>query len=72
MKDKVKIKVIKKNSVKIYQTSAVVIEKKTKHNAASDMVSTVSDWVNEFQKRRREETKQAFEYLSTAGASANH
>ena len=70
MKSKVKIKVVKKNAVKIDKTP-VVTEKKLKQKAAGEMVSTVSDWVNEFHERRREETKQAFDRLPRP-TPANH
>lgn len=59
---KAKIKVIKKSEI----TSAAkaekpaVIEKKPTQ-AAREMVANVTSWVTEFQQRRREETKQAFE-----------
>lgn len=36
---------------------------KTGRAAAREMVSTVSTWVNEFQQKRRNETKRAFESL---------
>lgn len=59
MTAKAKIKVIKKGEIKVVE-KPVVIEKKS-NQAAREMVSTVSNWVNEFQQRRREETKQAIE-----------
>lgn len=37
--------------------------KKMAQDTARDMVATVSDWVNEFQQKRRNETKQAFQNL---------
>ncbi|MEO6588730.1 MAG: hypothetical protein ABIP06_05330 [Pyrinomonadaceae bacterium] len=42
---------------------SIVADKKSKHEAAREMVSTVSNWVNDFQQRRRVETKQAFANL---------
>ena len=60
MSAKAKIKVIKKSEVKAVE-APVVEEKVTKQQAAREMVSTVSNWVNEFQQRRRFETKQAIE-----------
>jgi len=63
MTDKAKIKVIKKGEVKIAEKTMekpIVTEKKSKQ-AAREMVSTVSNWVSEFQQRRRDETKQAIE-----------
>ncbi len=62
MKENTKVKVIKKGTVKISK-SVIKSEKKSKHEAAREIVSTVSNWVNDFQQRRRVETKQAFENL---------
>lgn len=59
MTAKAKIKVIKKGEIKSV-AKPVVVEKKS-NQAAREMVSTVSNWVNEFQQRRRDETKQAIE-----------
>jgi hypothetical protein len=58
---KARVKVIKKKELK-NSTEPVGIEVGTKQ-AAREMVSTVTSWVNDFQYRRREETKQAFEML---------
>jgi hypothetical protein len=60
MTAKAKIKVIKKSEVKTVEVP-VKAHKVTKQQAAREMVSTVSTWVNEFQQRRRFETKQAIE-----------
>ncbi len=62
MKVNPKVKVIKKGAVKVSKP-AVIIERKSKHESAREIVSTVSNWVNDFQQRRRLETKQAFENL---------
>lgn len=62
MKENSKIKVIKKGAVKVSKQNQV-IEKKSKQAAAREIVSTVSNWVSDFQQRRRIETKQAFENL---------
>lgn len=63
MTTKGKIKVIKKGE--LTKTTAVAekpaISEKKSTQAARDMVSNVTNWVTEFQQRRREETKQAFE-----------
>lgn len=59
-----KIKVIKKGEQVKVQDPAAVENKSTKE-AAREIVSTVSNWVTEFQQRRREDTKQAFEKLFT-------
>ena len=60
MTAKAKIKVIKKSEIKTTE-KPVVVEKVTKQQAAREMVSTVSNWVSDFQQRRRTETKQAIE-----------
>lgn len=59
MTEKAKIKVIKKSEVKTVEIP-IKIERK-KNQAAREMVTTVSNWVNDFQQRSREETKQAIE-----------
>lgn len=55
---KVKIKVIKKLAATVC-TNPVIIEKKSDQTATRDLVSTISNWVNEFQEHRHQETKQA-------------
>lgn len=62
MHDKMKIKVIKKGAVK-EATKPEKAELRSKRVAAREMVSTVSNWVNDFQARKRDETKIAFEQL---------
>ena len=69
MTAKAKIKVIKKGEVKVVE-KPVVVEKKS-NQAAREMVSTVSNWVNEFQQRRRDETKQAIEKFFTPQPQTN-
>ena len=59
MKEGKKIKVIKKHDLKAPVKTAV----KSKRAAAREMVSTVTNWVNDFQGRKREETKTAIERL---------
>jgi len=59
MTAKAKVKVIKRSEVKSFE-EPVKIEKKPTQ-AAREMVSTVTNWVNDFQQRRRVETKQAIE-----------
>lgn len=60
MNTKGKIKVIKKGT---QQAVTAKVVKKTTQNTAREMVSNVTNWVTEFQQRRREETKQAIENL---------
>ncbi len=70
MTAKPKIKVIKKGEVKITEKK-VVVERKSKQIAAREMVSTVSNWVSDFQQRKRVETRQAFENLFSAQPKAS-
>ena len=60
-----KIKVIKRNSV-TEPEKPVRAEYKTKRQAAREAVSTVTNWVSEFQSRKRDETKAAIETLLAA------
>lgn len=53
------IKVVKKGER--VEQKAVTVENKTTKQSAREMVSNVTNWVNDFQQRRREETIQAFE-----------
>ena len=64
MTKKTPIKVIKRDERNRLETSAESAEiKKTPQETAREMVSTVSNWVNEFQQKRRTETKQALKSL---------
>lgn len=67
MNTKTPIKVIKRSQ---RSRQEVVVEesapeKKTTQKAARDMVATVSEWVSEFQQKRRKETTRAFKTLFT-------
>lgn len=64
MNEKLKIKVIKKDEIKAPAPS-VKIQNRTKREAARDVVSTVSNWVTDFQIRKRDETKAAIEKFLT-------
>lgn len=57
MNSKVKIKIIKKGDIKTTEIPEVT-EIKTEENNIK-LTSTVSNWVNEFQSRRREEKELA-------------
>ena len=70
MTAKAKIKVIKKGSVKNETVSAAIEDKKTQA-AAREMVSTVTNWVSDFQQKRREETRQALETLFNGNPQAS-
>jgi hypothetical protein len=60
MTTKGKIKVIKKGTVVKTETPES-IDKKTTKAAAREMVSNVTNWVTDFQQRKRTETRQAIE-----------
>jgi len=64
MSTKGKIKVIKKGEIKNVEAPAVN-EKRSKQESARQMVSTVTNWVSDFQIRKREETKNAIEQFFT-------
>ena len=66
MQKKIPIKVIKRDERNRQQKPAAaepVAERATAKEAARDMVATVSQWVNEFQQKRRSETAQAIKTL---------
>jgi uncharacterized membrane-anchored protein len=71
MKTKTPIKIIKRDERARLQQPAVeeaVVEKKSTQEAARDMVATVTQWVNEFQQKRRVETAQAIKTLLSDSA----
>ncbi|MEP6923538.1 MAG: hypothetical protein ABI954_03655 [Pyrinomonadaceae bacterium] len=60
MDTKPRIKVIKRNEQQPKSVVKVVKNKtKTAQSAARDMVATVTEWVTEFQQKRRDETQDA-------------
>jgi precorrin-4 methylase len=67
MQKKTPIKVIKRGERNRQQqqtsTTEPVAERTSAKEAARDMVATVSQWVNEFQQKRRSETAQAIKTL---------
>ena len=65
MQKKIPIKVIKRDERNRQPQPApeVAAERKSPQEAARDMVATVSQWVNEFQQKRRSETAQAIKTL---------
>lgn len=64
MSAKAKIKVIKKDAIKAVEAAPALTENKVNQAAAArEMVSTVSNWVSDFQQKRRDETKHALELL---------
>jgi len=64
MDTKGKIKVIKKGTQKSVEPK-VAVEKNSTQKAAREIVSNVTNWVTDFQQRRRDETKQAIEKFLT-------
>lgn len=64
MNEKLKVKVIKKDEIKA-ATPSVKVQNRSKREAARDVVSTVSNWVSDFQLRKRDETKAAIEKFLT-------
>jgi len=72
MTTKGKIKVIKKGTqAAAAQHVAPEVEKKTTKVAAREMVSNVSNWVTEFQQRKRVETRNAIEQFFSQQPQAN-
>ena len=62
MTEKLKIKVIKKGTV-IKAASAAKAKPVSKRESAREMVSNVTNWVSDFQNRKRQGTKLAIENL---------
>lgn len=65
MKKKTPIKIIKRDERSRQQklTEEVVEERKSAQETAREMVATVTQWVNEFQQKRRVETTRAIKTL---------
>jgi hypothetical protein len=64
MKQTARIKIIKRGERDRQQHTTEAPEtKKGAQETARDMVATVSQWVSEFQQKRRQETTQAFKTL---------
>jgi hypothetical protein len=65
MTKKAPIKIIKRNERSRAEESGAseTVNKKSAQEAAREMVSTVSNWVNEFQQKRRAETTKAIKTL---------
>ena len=66
MSTKPQIKIIKRNAQPVKVVRSAEIEARTARTAAREMVSNVSGWVTEFQHKRREDTKDAFNKLFAA------
>ena len=63
MSDKKTIRIVKKGEKQL-KPPATKAKTNTARETARDMVETVTNWVTEFQKRRREETTNALRILS--------
>jgi len=64
MHKNLKVKVIKKDDRTVKPT-AHKTDAGTKKAAAREMVSTVADWVSDFQRRKRDETQDAIKKFFT-------
>ena len=65
MTKKTPIKVIKREDRNRKQAEKSKNARKTAQETARDMVGTVSNWVNEFQQKRRTETSRALQTIQT-------
>ena len=63
MSEKKTIRIVKKGEKQVVRPAATKA-KNTARETARDMVDTVTNWVNEFQQRRRAETTNALRILS--------
>lgn len=65
MTKKTPIKIIKRDERNRQENSSEqpTVARKSAQEAARDMVSTVTNWVNEFQQKRRTETTRAVQTL---------
>ena len=61
MSEKKQIRIVKKGEK---NRPVVKVQRNTARETARDMVGTVTNWVNEFQQRRRTETTNALRILS--------
>ena len=64
MNTRTKIKIIKKGAVKVIETPVDTNETQEPDDAAK-LSTTVSDWISEFQDRRRQETESAIERFNS-------
>jgi hypothetical protein len=71
MAQKTPIRVIKRDERNRKESAAEQPQRKTAQETARDMVSTVSNWVQEFQQKRRTETTRAIQSLFPEPAQPN-
>jgi len=63
MSEKKSIKVIKREERSKKRVTSARAKRESARKAATDMVATVTSWVNEFQQKQRTETSKAIENL---------
>jgi hypothetical protein len=71
MAQKTPIRVIKRDERNRKESGAEEPQRKSAQETARDMVSTVSNWVQEFQQKRRTETTRAIKSLFPDPAQPN-
>ncbi|HEY8204040.1 MAG TPA: hypothetical protein VIF81_04875 [Pyrinomonadaceae bacterium] len=70
MSEKKVVKVIKREE-RVQKKASARAARNRKRKTPTDMVSTVSSWVNDFQQRQRSETSKAIESLIRARQQPN-
>jgi hypothetical protein len=71
MSVKKSVKVIKREERSKGKATTVRARREAARKAATDMVDTVTSWVNEFQQKRRKDTSKAIENLMRARQQPN-
>ena len=71
MAQKTPIRVIKRDERNRKESAAEQPQRKSAQETARDMVNTVTNWVQEFQQKRRTETTRAIQSLFTDTARPN-
>ncbi|HEV8587623.1 MAG TPA: hypothetical protein VGQ72_02010 [Pyrinomonadaceae bacterium] len=70
MSEKKVVKVIKREE-RVQKKASVRAARNSKRKTPTDMVSTVTSWVNDFQQRQRSETSKAIDSLIRARQQPN-
>ena len=71
MSEKKNVKVIKREERSKSKPTSVRARREAARKTATDMVSTVTSWVSEFQQKRRKDTSKAIENLMRARQQLN-
>jgi hypothetical protein len=71
MSEKKSVKVIKREERSKKKATSSRARRDTARKAATDMVETVTSWVNEFQQKQRDDASKAFENLIRARQQPN-